>query len=195
MPPCFPFRAACESICNAARSRQRLAVELPGEKEAHIYIYIYIYVFIYSFIHLFIFDYLHTYIHTCIHTYVHTYIHTSLHFTSTLVGADEGPRREEREREREEKKARGGPRQAANASSPVRRRTQEYTLQKQTKCAGKRSEAGLQVELQELALGVLEGVLRQAGYLAEQHAAFLKEYCIKRGISRFVLASPPRASS
>ena len=68
-------------------------------------------------------------------------------------------------------------------------------MKNQTNCAGKRSEAGLQVELQELALGVLEGVLRQAGYLAEQHAAFLRVHCIKRGISRFILASPLRASS
>ena len=71
-------------------------------------------------------------------------------------------------------------------------------MKQQTNCASKRSEAGLQVELQQLVFGVpgvLEGVLRQARYLAEQHAAFLREYCIKRGISRFVLASPPRASS
>ena len=51
-------------------------------------------------------------------------------------------------------------------------------MKKKTNYAGKRSEAGLQVELQELALGVLgvfEGVLRQAEHLAEQHAAFVRE--------------------
>ena len=71
-------------------------------------------------------------------------------------------------------------------------------MKKQTNCAGKRSEAELQEKLHELVLGVLgvfEGVLRQARYLAEQHAAFLREHCIRRGVSRFVLASPPRASS
>ena len=66
-----------------------------------------------------------------------------------------------REREREEKKGegvRGRPLTQAARRAGARRKH----MNKHTKCAGKRSEAGLQAEPQELALGVLgvlEGVL------------------------------------
>ena len=90
-------------------------------------IYIYIYI---------CYTHLYLYILPSIHAYIPTYLPNltslplPLHFTSLHFHARWGRRRaaeRERERERGEKKGGGGPRQAANASSPVRRRTQEYT--------------------------------------------------------------------
>ena len=68
-------------------------------------------------------SYIYIYIYIYIHTYAYIHIHTSS--LPRPLGPTMG--RGGREREREEKKREGSPRQAANASSPARRRAQENT--------------------------------------------------------------------
>ena len=109
--------------------------------------------------------YVHTYIRTCVHTYVRTYILLHFHARWGRRWAAEGERG--RGRRRKEREVRGRPLTQAARRAGARRKH----MNKRAKCAGKRSEAGLQAEPQELALGVLgalegvllEGVLHQEG--------------------------------
>ena len=94
-----------QGVTWVASSPQTGGVIPPESGSLHYALYIYIYIYIYIHIHVYIHTYTHTYITSLHFTSLHF---TSLHFISTLVGADDGPRRE-RGRGRRESAAGAGP--------------------------------------------------------------------------------------
>ena len=103
LEPENPNRKACPP--GGGRGDENRCIHICIYMCIYIYIYFSLSLSIYIYIYVYII-YIYIYIHTCIHAYTHTYIHTYL--TSTLVGADEGPRRE-RGRGRGESAAGAGP--------------------------------------------------------------------------------------
>ena len=76
---------------------------------------------------IYIYIYIHTYVYIYIYIYTYIHIHTYFTFTSTLVGADDGPRRErEGGRRRKEREVRGRPLTQAARRTGARRRKKKH---------------------------------------------------------------------